>query len=101
MVQFSYLLICLFCFVLQLYKNVSQPLRLSEVCTQFASVHFYEGIVDLCLTMANKRDPQRLALHFYNNDEPQEDMQGVQELMQRYKLAKHTVPEMGSWHFYK
>ena len=67
----------------QLYKNVSQPLQLSEVCNQFASVHFYEGIVDLCLTLAHKRDPQNLALHFYNNDEPQEDIQGVTELMQR------------------
>ena len=61
---------------------MSQPLALSEVCNQFASVHFYEGIVDLCLTLANKRDPQKLALHFYHDDMP-EDVQGVQELMAR------------------
>ncbi|XP_052776486.1 nuclear pore complex protein Nup155-like isoform X2 [Mya arenaria] len=78
---------------LRLYKNVNQPLALSEVCNQFASVHFYEGIVDLCLTMANKRDPQRLALHFYHDDMP-EDMQGVQELMARkdcYKCITETL----------
>ncbi|WAR23622.1 NU155-like protein, partial [Mya arenaria] len=70
-----------------------RPLALSEVCNQFASVHFYEGIVDLCLTMANKRDPQRLALHFYHDDMP-EDMQGVQELMARkdcYKCITETL----------
>lgn len=37
--------------------------------------------------MANKRDPQKLALHFHNNDEPAEDMQGVQELMQRWEKS--------------
>lgn len=79
----SSVLTCSVCVVFQLYKNVSKPLQLSDVCTQFASIHFYEGIVDLCLTMANKRDPQKRALHFYLNDKPPEDMQGVQELMQR------------------
>ena len=92
------------CCCLQLYKNVTQPLHLSEVCTQFASVHFYEGIVDLCLTMANKRDPQKLALHFYHNDEPPEDMQGVQELMQRYVsqcfLIQLTFQFFGYWLLY-
>ncbi|KAL4235731.1 hypothetical protein ACF0H5_004123 [Mactra antiquata] len=80
---------------LKLYKTVSQPLQLAQVCNQFSSVHFYEGIVDLCLTMANKRDPQKLALHFYNNDEPSEDMQGVQEHMQRKECYKCITETLG------
>ncbi|XP_060597073.1 nuclear pore complex protein Nup155-like [Ruditapes philippinarum] len=80
---------------LRLYKSVSQPLQLAEVCNQFSSVQFYEGIVDLCLTMANKRDPQKLALHFYNNDEPPEDMQGVQELMARKECYKCITETLG------
>ncbi|XP_052257804.1 nuclear pore complex protein Nup155-like [Dreissena polymorpha] len=80
---------------LRLYKGVSQPLSLSEVCNQFASVHFYDGIVDLCLTMANKRDPQKLALHFYNNDAPPDDIQGVTELMQRKECYKCITETLG------
>ncbi|KAK3595250.1 hypothetical protein CHS0354_010857 [Potamilus streckersoni] len=79
---------------LKLYKSVSKPLNLPEVCNQFASVHFYEGIVDLCLAMANKVDPHQLALLFHKNDEQPDDMQGVQELMNRkecYKCITETL----------
>ncbi|KAL3869881.1 hypothetical protein ACJMK2_042508 [Sinanodonta woodiana] len=79
---------------LKLYKSVSKPLNLQEVCNQFASVHFYEGIVDLCLAMANKADPHQLALLFHKNDEHPDDMQGVQELMNRkecYKCITETL----------
>ncbi|XP_062607131.1 nuclear pore complex protein Nup155-like [Saccostrea cucullata] len=68
---------------LKLYKEVSQPLQLPVVCTQFALVHYYTGIVDLCLTLAKKRDPQNLALHFYRSGEPQEDIQGMTAYMTR------------------
>ena len=37
---------------------------------------YYDGIVDLCLTIANKRDPLRIALHFYKSGEPREDVEG-------------------------
>ena len=57
------------------------------VCTQFAAVRFYPGIVDLSLTTANKRDPQGLALHFYKNGEPQEDYQGMQAYHARYSFT--------------
>lgn len=68
---------------LKLYKEVSQPLQLPVVCNQFALVHFYTGIVDLCLTLAKKRDPQNLALHYYRSGEPQEDIQGMTAFMTR------------------
>jgi len=53
------------------------------VCNQFAMVHFYEGIVDLCLTLSSKRDPQQLALHYYRSGEPNEDIQGMTAFMAR------------------
>ncbi|KAJ8305762.1 hypothetical protein KUTeg_016307 [Tegillarca granosa] len=52
-------------------------------CSKFAVVHFYEGIVDLCLTVAHKRDPQKLALHYYRSGEPVEDVSGMSAYMSR------------------
>ena len=36
---------------------------LSGICNQYASVGFYEGIVELCLATAANQDNQNLALH--------------------------------------
>ena len=49
-------------------------------------VRFYEGVVELCLYAALKRDPQGLALHFYRNGEPRGDVQGEEALIARYYL---------------
>ncbi|XP_064606018.1 nuclear pore complex protein Nup155-like [Liolophura sinensis] len=68
---------------LQLYKDVVCPLNLPAVCNSFASVRFYEGIVDLCLTAAQKHDPSNLALHFYKSGEPMEDTDGMQYYLKR------------------
>ncbi|XP_074640475.1 nuclear pore complex protein Nup155-like [Tubulanus polymorphus] len=51
---------------LALYKNIAISVNLPSVCNYFAFVHFYEGIVDLSLCVANKCDPQQLALHYYS-----------------------------------
>lgn len=67
----------------QLYKDVVCPLNLPAVCNSFASVRFYEGIVDLCLTAAQKLDPSNLALHFYKSGEPAEDTDGMQYYLKR------------------
>ncbi|KAL5017128.1 hypothetical protein ScPMuIL_006717 [Solemya velum] len=79
---------------LRKYKEVVQPLQLQVVCNQFATVQYYDGIVDLCLCVAKKRDPQELGLHFYKSGEPPEDMQGMQAYMQRmgcYKCITETL----------
>ena len=68
---------------LSLLKAVNQPLNLSVICSQLANVHFYLGIVELGLNEARKVDPQQLAIHFYNNGEPQEDTQGMQSYIAR------------------
>ena len=36
---------------------------LAGICNQFASVGFYEGIVELCLATAAEQDNQNLAVH--------------------------------------
>ena len=49
-------------------------------------MRFYEGVVELSLYAALKRDPQGLALHFYRNGEPRGDVQGEEALIARYYL---------------
>ena len=36
---------------------------LGGICNQYASVGFYEGIVELCLATAAEQDNQNLAVH--------------------------------------
>lgn len=47
------------------------------------SVRFYEGVLELCLTAADKKDPQRLGPHFYKNGEPEDDRAGQQAFQER------------------
>lgn len=49
------------------------------------SVRFYEGVLELCLTAADKKDPQRLGPHFYKNGEPEDDRAGQQAFQERYR----------------
>ena len=79
--------LCVFWISFQLYKQITNQLDLPTVCNQFASVRFYPGIVDLSLTAASKRDPQNLALHFYRNNEPPEDVQGMHAFSARCVMA--------------
>jgi len=55
---------------LALFKSIagSPSFDLHQVATQFASVKFFEGIVDLCLAAAEKMDPQNLATHCLRNE---------------------------------
>uniref|UniRef100_A0A3Q4GBE5 Nucleoporin 155 n=1 Tax=Neolamprologus brichardi TaxID=32507 RepID=A0A3Q4GBE5_NEOBR len=63
---------------LRLYQQISQHTDLPLVCSQYRQVRFYEGILELCLTAAEKKDPQRLGPHFYKNGEPEQDRVGQQ-----------------------
>ncbi|KAH9488744.1 hypothetical protein Btru_059325, partial [Bulinus truncatus] len=73
---------------LHLLKGVNQPLNLGVICPQLASLHYYLGIVELGLSEARKIDPQQLAVHFYQNGEPQEDIQGMQAYISRMECYK-------------
>lgn len=80
---------------LQLCQEISPQLQLPAVCRLFHSVHYYEGVVDLCLGAADKRDPQGIASHFYRNREPPEDVQGFQAYANRMDCYKAILDTLG------
>ncbi|XP_061590072.1 nuclear pore complex protein Nup155 isoform X2 [Cololabis saira] len=82
---------------LRLYQQISQQTDLPLVCSQYRQVRFYEGALELCLTAADKKDPQRLGPHFYKNGEPEEDRVGQQAFHERlscYKCITDTMQEL-------
>uniref|UniRef100_A0AAR2J475 Nuclear pore complex protein Nup155 n=1 Tax=Pygocentrus nattereri TaxID=42514 RepID=A0AAR2J475_PYGNA len=82
---------------LRLYQQISHHTDLPLVCSQYRQVRFYEGVVELCLTAADKKDPQRLGPHFYKNGEPEEDAVGQQAFQERllcYKCITDTMQEL-------
>jgi nuclear pore complex protein Nup155 len=40
-------------------------------------------VLELCLTAADKKDPQRLGPHFYKKGEPEEDQTGALAFQER------------------
>uniref|UniRef100_A0A8C5EGR8 Nuclear pore complex protein Nup155 n=1 Tax=Gouania willdenowi TaxID=441366 RepID=A0A8C5EGR8_GOUWI len=82
---------------LRLYQQISQHTDLPMVCSQYRQVRFFEGVLELCLTAADKKDPQRLGPHFYKNGEPEEDKVGQQAFQERllcYKCITDTMQEL-------
>ncbi|XP_048876664.1 nuclear pore complex protein Nup155 [Brienomyrus brachyistius] len=82
---------------LHLYQQISHHTDLQLVCAQYRSVRFYEGVLQLCLTAADKKDPQGLGLHFYRNGEPEGDSAGqlaFQERLSSYKCVTDTMQEL-------
>ncbi|KFP73285.1 Nuclear pore complex protein Nup155, partial [Acanthisitta chloris] len=80
------------------YQKISNQVDLANVCAQYRQVRFYEGVVELSLTAAEKKDPQGLGLHFYKNGEPEEDVAGLQAFQERqlnsYKCITDTLQEL-------
>ncbi|KAI1240157.1 hypothetical protein IHE44_0011610 [Lamprotornis superbus] len=75
------------------YQKISNQVDLANVCAQYRQVRFYEGVVELSLTAAEKKDPQGLGLHFYKNGEPEEDVcitDTLQELVNQSKAAPQS-----------
>ncbi len=60
----------------ELMKQIGYVTNLTQVCDMLYSAGCFESIFELCLTAAEKRDPQNIALHFYRKCEPPEDAQG-------------------------
>lgn len=69
-----------YCIVVRSMFNIVMDQTLSSSLSQ---VRFYEGVVELSLTAAEKKDPQGLGLHFYKNGEPDEDIVGLQAFQER------------------
>ncbi|XP_044520250.1 nuclear pore complex protein Nup155 isoform X2 [Gracilinanus agilis] len=79
------------------YQKISNQVDLCNVCAQYRQVRFYEGIVELSLTAAEKKDPQGLGLHFYKHGEPEDDTVGLQAFQERltsYKCITDTLQEL-------
>ncbi|CAB1352906.1 unnamed protein product, partial [Coregonus sp. 'balchen'] len=75
--------------------SISTHLR--DICPLLLMMRFYEGVLELCLTAADKKDPQRLGPHFYKNGEPEEDQAGAlafQERLSCYKCITDTMQEL-------
>ncbi|CRK98832.1 CLUMA_CG012077, isoform A [Clunio marinus] len=63
---------------LNLCCQAAPKLPLPNICQQFTAAGFYEGVIKLCLTFANKFDPNESGLHFYKNNYPF-DMNQIQQ----------------------
>lgn len=61
---------------LQLCKDAAPHLPLPQICHQFKAANFYQGVIELCATCADKIDPNGAALHYYKSNEPIEDQEG-------------------------
>lgn len=57
---------------LMLCCQAAPKLPLSNICQQFNAANFYEGVIKLCTTFANKLDPNETAFHFYKLHYPVE-----------------------------
>ncbi|KFQ41859.1 Nuclear pore complex protein Nup155, partial [Nestor notabilis] len=77
------------------YQKISNQVDLANVCAQYRQVRFYEGVVELSLTAAEKKDPQGLGLHFYKNGEPEEDVVGLQAFQERQVFRIHYCHYIG------
>lgn len=66
-------------------------LNVPPSCPLSPAVRFYEGVVELSLTAAEKKDVQGLGLHFYKHGEPEEDLLGLQAFQERRVLVPETV----------
>lgn len=69
---------------LQLCKQIGHHVNVNGISSQLASGGAYEGVVDLCLSVAAQRDPAGLALHYYKNNEPADDHQGYMAFTSRF-----------------
>lgn len=52
---------------LEACKQVALRLDLAHVCAQLAACQFYDGVVELCCSAAEKRDPHRRAFQYYSS----------------------------------
>lgn len=76
---------------ISLCKDVAAKLNLDILVSHLVAVHSYIGALEICLASSSKRDPQGLALHYYKNGEPPEDLQGNQAFVTRSNCYSHIT----------
>ncbi|XP_076062596.1 nuclear pore complex protein Nup154 [Oratosquilla oratoria] len=77
-----------------LCKQIPHHMNVGAMCSQLAACGAYDGIVDLCLSVAAQRDPHGLALHFHKNNEPHDDHQGYIHFTSRLECYRVFVDQL-------
>lgn len=77
-----------------LCKQIGHHVNITGICSQLASGGAYEGVVDLCLSVASQRDPTGRALHYYKNNEPAEDHQGYMAFTARMECYRVLLNQL-------
>ena len=67
---------------------------MAGICNQLASGSYYEGVVDLCLSVAMQRDQTGKGLHFYKNNEPSNDIEGCQAFSSRLECYRVIIDHL-------
>ncbi|KAG7173878.1 Nuclear pore complex protein Nup155-like [Homarus americanus] len=77
-----------------LCKQIGHHVNVNGIGSQLASGGAYEGVVDLCLSVAAQRDPTGLALHYYKNNEPTDDHQGYMAFTTRMECYSVLIDQL-------
>ncbi|XP_042856337.1 nuclear pore complex protein Nup155-like [Penaeus japonicus] len=77
-----------------LCKQIGHHVNVNGISSQLASGGAYEGVVDLCLSVAAQRDPAGLALHYYKNNEPADDHQGYMAFTSRMECYRVIMDQL-------
>ena len=72
---------CPFLFCINREKQIS----LKYLVTCFILVRFFDGIVELAVHTASVRDPQNLALYYFENGSPEQPGPGYDAFLIRYE----------------
>ncbi|ROT82841.1 hypothetical protein C7M84_023992 [Penaeus vannamei] len=78
----------------ELCKQIGHHVNVNGISSQLASGGAYEGVVDLCLSVAAQRDPAGLALHYYKNNEPADDHQGYMAFTSRMECYRVIMDQL-------
>lgn len=83
---------------LQLCKDAAPHLPLSQICHQFKTANFHQGVIELCATCAEKIDPNGAALHYYKSNEPLEDQEGYVAFTARMQIYREITLMLENTH---
>nr|CAD7193577.1 unnamed protein product [Timema douglasi] len=65
--------------------------KLKEALEWFSSVQYYQGVLELVMVCASRVDTKNVALDFYKNNEPSEDLEGFNALFNRMRCYKELI----------
>jgi len=72
-------------------KGIAGSIRLDVLVSHLTAVHAYKAVVEICLAAAAKKDPQGLAVHFYQQGENLDDTSGSAAYAARTECYRHCT----------